>query len=102
MHYAPLTAGEPWAWAVQLLDGQDLATLHPLIEALLKDDAVGTRLAWHSPSGKAGNIYLESGGELAGLSEATVRITTETKGHETRLIVFRYRKDPEMGWGLVG
>ncbi len=99
---APAVAGPPWAWAIQVLDARDQATVHPVIQDMLANDPVGTRREWHSPSGKNGYVYLDSGGEQAGSSEASVRITRETNGAEARLFVFRYRKDPKMGWGVIG
>ena len=104
--FAPLAsanaAEKPWAWATQDLDEKDLAALHPIIRQLLEDDPVGTRRAWQSASGKSGFVYLDKGGQLAGSTEGTVRITKEAAGREMRLFVFRYRKDPEMGWAIVG
>ncbi|WP_404710395.1 hypothetical protein [Sphingomonas sp. MMS24-J13] len=95
-------AETPWAWAVRVLDSQDLATLHPLIQELLQVHTVGTALAWKSPSGKSGFVHLDSGGDQAGSADGTVRITKGTAGHEKQLFVFRYHKDPEMGWAIVG
>lgn len=99
---ATAAAEQPWAWATQALDRRDLATLHLLIQTLLKNAPVGTGHPWHSASGKNGFVYLEAGGDRAGSREARVRITRTANGRETPLYVFRYRKDPTKGWAVAG
>ena len=91
-----------WDWARHCFKAADLDVLHPIIQQLLKQAAVGTRQPWCSTTGREGYVYLLAGGERAGATTATVRITTVDHGKERVQFVFRYRKDPARGWGIVG
>jgi hypothetical protein len=97
-----VVAESPRAWAIQILNQQDLDTLHPLISMLLEDDAVGTSHPWQSLSGKSGFVFLDAGGDQAGSNEATVRITRTVHDKEVPLCTFRYRKGQATGWVMVG
>lgn len=91
-----------WDWALHCFEKPDLDVLHGIVQQMLKTAPVGARQEWCSTSGRRGFVYLVAGGDMAGMTTATVRITLSENGVERPWFVFRYRKDPSRGWGIVG
>jgi len=98
----PSPALADWQWARHCVKKADLDVLQPLIQQMLKHAAVGSRQPWCSATGRQGFVHLVAGGELAGATTATIRITLAKTGGEKSWLVFLYRKDPVRGWGVVG
>lgn len=98
----PVPAAASWDWALHCFKKPDIDVLHALIQTMLRKAPVGARAPWCSTTGRQGFVYLVSGGDMAGMTTATVRITTIEAGKERQRFVFRYRKDPARGWGVVG
>lgn len=99
---SPAPAEAAWDWALHCFKKPDIDVLHGIIARMLKDASVGSRQPWCSTTGKQGFVYLVSGGEKAGSDIAVVRITKTDGKVERTWFVFRYRKDPVRGWGIVG
>lgn len=99
----PAVAQEPsWRGLGRNLDPSQLEVLHPLIQAMLREDRVGDRRPWRSASGKHGFIRLESGGDQAKASEGVVAITIFHGHREMPFYTFRYRRDASDTWLLIG
>jgi len=104
---SPGPIGQPvqassWDWALHCFAKPDLDVLHAIVQQMLKNAPVGARQAWCSTSGKQGFVYLLAGGDAARMDTATIRITLAEGGAERQWFLFRYRKDPSRGWGIVG
>ena len=99
-HAPPATA--QWEWTERCFKKADLDVLQPLIQHLLREARPGTSVPWCSTTGREGHVFLVEGGEQAGKTTATIRITIKHAKHEQDWFVFRYRHDPARGWGIVG
>ena len=100
--WSPAPAQAAWDWTRHCFKKADVDVLHGLVAKMLKEAPVGSRQSWCSTTGRQGFVYLVSGGEKAGAETATIRITTLDGRAERQWFVFRYRKDPVRGWGIVG
>ncbi len=93
----------PWTWATHGFDHSEYDVLHPLIQSMLRDSAVGDVRPWRSASGRGGRVYLVKGGDRAHSIKAKVKITIiGDDGRENPLFTFKYRKDAQKGWSTVG
>ena len=98
----PPPAKADWEWAQRCVKKADLDVLQPLIQQMLKHATVGSSQPWCSTTGRQGFVHLVAGGERAGATTATIRITLTKTGGEKSWLVFLYRKDPARGWGVIG
>ncbi len=89
-----------WSSLARGSDQSEYDVLHPLIQSVLIGDPVGAKRAWHSASGVDGFVELVSRGDRSGA--AVVAITTVHHGHERLLDTFRYRRQADGHWRLIG
>ena len=83
----------------QSVNRYDVAAIDPILQGLLTHGKAGEVRDW-SGSGKAGRVYLVSGGGSARCGRVR---TTLTRGiHESRGYIFRYCRDAAGVWRTAG